>query len=32
VVLLGEPLTAFTIAGGIAIVAGLVVAFGPGAR
>ena len=30
--LLGEPLTPFTIAGGALIVAGLAVAFGPGAR
>jgi len=32
VALLGEPLTVFTIAGGASIVAGLAVAFGPGAR
>jgi drug/metabolite transporter (DMT)-like permease len=31
VVLLGEPLTAFTVGGGVAIVAGLAVAFGRGA-
>ena len=31
VVLLGEPLTAFTVVGGVAIVAGLAVAFGRGA-
>ncbi len=29
---LGEPITAFTIVGGVLVVTGLVVAFGPGAR
>ena len=32
VVLLGEPVTIFTILGGILVVTGLAVAFGPGAR
>jgi len=31
-VVLGEPVTVFTVAGGILVVTGLVVAFGPGAR
>jgi drug/metabolite transporter (DMT)-like permease len=31
-VVLGEPLTVFTAAGGILVVTGLLVAFGPGAR
>ena len=30
--LLGEPVTIFTIAGGLLVVGGLAVAFGPGAR
>ena len=30
--LLGDPLTPFTILGGVLIIAGLAVAFGPGAR
>jgi len=31
-VVLGEPITVFTLAGGVLVIAGLVVAFGPGAR
>jgi drug/metabolite transporter (DMT)-like permease len=31
-VVLGEPITLFTLAGGALVIAGLVVAFGPGAR
>jgi drug/metabolite transporter (DMT)-like permease len=31
-VLLGEPITLFTVLGGVLVVTGLVVAFGPGAR
>ncbi|MGH7304802.1 MAG: EamA family transporter, partial [Candidatus Rokuibacteriota bacterium] len=31
-VLLGEPITLFTVLGGVLVVTGLAVAFGPGAR
>jgi drug/metabolite transporter (DMT)-like permease len=31
-VVLGEAITVFTLAGGVLVIAGLVVAFGPGAR
>jgi drug/metabolite transporter (DMT)-like permease len=31
-VVLGEPITLFTVGGGVLVIAGLVVAFGPGAR